>query len=129
MREGKMTDAKQAAQQMTENPMWMRPLLQGCLNQAPPAEMHKLAETAQKDLLPEQNSALKYYQGALLAACGQKEIAFAFLRAAVDAKYCAREALELDPLLAGVRGDPEFKGILQAATECEQSFRKAEGKK
>jgi hypothetical protein len=56
----------------------------------------------------------------VLAACGEKQIAFAFLRKAVDEKYCARQALQSDPLLAGVRGDAEFQQIEQAAAACQQ---------
>ncbi len=127
MREGKMTEAQQAAQQMTENSMWMRGLLQACLNQAPETEVHRLAELAQNELLPEQDSELKYYQGALLAACGEKQIAFAFLRKAVAENYCARPALQSDPLLSNVRGDAEFRQIVQAAAECQQKFTAAQG--
>src|ERR1019366_8040406 len=61
MREGKMTEARQAAQQMTENPMWLRGLLQACLNKAPATEVHRLAELAENELLPEQDAELKYY--------------------------------------------------------------------
>jgi len=127
MREDKMTDAQRAAQQMTDNPIWMRGFLLACLNKAPAAEIHRLAEQAQKDLLPEQDSELKYYQGALLAACGEKSAALSFLRKAVEEKYCAREALEADPLLAGLRGDAEFRGIVQEATDCQQKLNAAEG--
>jgi TolB-like protein/lipoprotein NlpI len=127
MREGKMTEAQQAAQQMTENSMWMRGLLQACLNKAPEAEIHRLAELAENELLPEQDSELKYYQGALLAACGEKQIAYAFLRKAVSENYCAHQALQSDPLLANVRGDAEFHQIVQAAAECQQKFAAAQG--
>jgi serine/threonine protein kinase/Tfp pilus assembly protein PilF len=119
MRAGKMAEARQAAQQMTENPMWMRPFLLACLDKAPANEEHRLAELAQNALLPEQNSALKYYEGALLAACGEKQVAFTFLRKAVAQNYCARQALQSDPLLASVREDREFAEILRAATECQ----------
>jgi serine/threonine protein kinase/lipoprotein NlpI len=127
MREGKTTEAQQAAQQMTENSMWLRGLLQACLNKAPATEVHRLAELAQNELLPEQDSELKYYQGAVLAACGEKQIAFAFLRKAVAENYCAHQALQSDPLLAGVRGDAEFQQIVQAAAECQQKFTAAQG--
>jgi serine/threonine protein kinase/Tfp pilus assembly protein PilF len=127
MREGKMTEARQAAQRMTENPMWMRTVILGCLDKAPATDEHRLAEAAENQLLQEQNSALKYYEGAVLAACGEKQIAYIFLRKAVDQKYCAHEALRDDPLLANVRGDSEFQGIVRASAECEQKFRAAEG--
>ncbi len=127
MREGKMTEARQTAQQMTDNSMWMRGLLLACLNKAPGNEVHRLADLAQNELLPEQDSELKYYQGAVLAACGEKQIAFTFLRKAVAENYCAQQALQSDPLLAGVRQDAEFRQIVQAAAECQQKFAVAQG--
>jgi TolB-like protein/lipoprotein NlpI len=130
MRQGKMTEARQAAQQMKEtkeNSPWLRGLLQACLNKAPETEVHRLAEMAQNELLSEQDSELKYYQGAVLAACGEKHIAYAFLRKAVAENYCAHQALQSDPLLARVRGDAEFHQIVQAAAECQQKFAAAQG--
>ena len=127
MRMGKMTEAKVAAQQMTENPMWMRAVLQPCLNKAPETEVHRAAQVAEKELLPQFNSALKYYEGAVLAACGEKQAAFDFLHKAVEDKYCAPEALRDDPLFASVREDAEFKEIERAAAECHQKFHLAEG--
>lgn len=127
MRQGKMPEARQAAQQMTENPMWLRGLLQACLDKAPATEIHRFAELAQNELLPEQDSELKYYQGTLLAACGEKQIAYTFLRKAVAENYCAHEALLSDPLLAGVREDAEFRQIVQAAADCQQKFAAAQG--
>ncbi len=127
MRQGKTTEAQQATQRMTEDSMWMRGLLQACLNKVPEAEVHRLAELVRNELLPEQDSELKYYQGAILAACGEKQIAFAFLRKAVAENYCAQQALQSDPLLASVRGDAEFRQIVQAARECQQKFEVAQG--
>jgi hypothetical protein len=77
--------------------------------------------------LPEQDPELKYSQGAVLAACGEKQIAYAFLRKAVSENYCAHQALQSDPLLAGVRGDAEFRQIVQAAAECQQKFARRRG--
>jgi len=105
----------------------MRPFLTACLNKAPAAQVHRLAEQAQTELLPEQDSELKYYQGALLAACGEKEISLAFLKKAVAEKYCSRDGLEADPLLATIRGEHAFSEILQSAAECQQKFLSAEG--
>ena len=122
MREGKMDEARSAAEKMTTNPTWMRELLLGCLTKAPTETVHKLAERAQDDLLWEQDSELKYYQGAVLARCGEKKIAYAFLRKAVEQKYCAAQALQSDPLLAGVQGDSDFREIVESAQECQKKF-------
>ncbi len=126
MRQGKMMEAQQAAPQMTENPMWMRGLVEACLAKAPATDIHRMAEQAENELLAKQNPEMKYHQGTLLAACGEKQIAFAFLRQAVAGNYCAYQALQSDPLLAGVRGDAEFHQIVQAAADCQKKFAAAQ---
>jgi adenylate cyclase len=127
MRQQKMAEARQAAQQMPKNSMWMQALIQPCLNKASATDLHRLAEAAETELLPEQDSELKYHQGAILAACGEKQVAFDFLRKAVAENYCAYQALQSDPLLSSVRGDSEFRQILQAADACQQKFKAAQG--
>ena len=122
MRQKKTVEAQQAAQRMTPSPMWMREVSEACLNQMPETEIHRLAVLAENRLLPEQDPELKYAQGTVLAACGEKEIAFTFLRRAVVENYCARQALLTDPLLASVREDAEFRQIVQRAAECQQKF-------
>jgi serine/threonine protein kinase len=122
MREGRMGEARRATLRMTANPTWMRDFLQVCLDKAPATEVHRRAELAQNELLPETDSELKYYQGTLLAACGEKGIAYKFLAKAVDEKYCAYQALQADPLLSGVQTDPEFRQILAAAEACQKKF-------
>ena len=127
MREGKMVEARQAVEQIPQNPMWMRGLLQACLTKAPATEIHRLAESSESELLPEQDSELKYYQGALLAACGEKQPALDFLRKAVSENYCADQALQSDPLWANLRSDAEFRQIVQLGAACQQKFKAAQG--
>jgi tetratricopeptide (TPR) repeat protein len=127
MRQGKTVEAQRAVEKMTDNGMWMRGLLQACLTQSRATEIHRLAQLSESELLPEQDSELKYYQGAVLAACGEKHAAFDFLRKAVSENYCARQALQSDPLLANVREDAEFRQIVQQATECQEKFAAAQG--
>ncbi len=121
-----MLEAQQAAPQISENPMWMRGLLQACLDKTPAVDIQRLAEQAENELLAKQNPEYKYHQGTLLAACGEKQIAFAFLRRAVAGNYCAHQALQSDPLLAGVRGEAEFHQIVQAAADCQKKFAAAQ---
>jgi hypothetical protein len=54
-------------------------LLQACLNKAPKTEIRRLAELAENQLLPKPDPEDKYYQGAILAACGEPQIAYVFL--------------------------------------------------
>jgi eukaryotic-like serine/threonine-protein kinase len=122
MREGRMQEARQAAEQMTANPMWMRDFVRACLNKASVADLHRLAQSAEEQLLPEQDSELKYYQGAVLTACKEREVGYRFLHKAVDEQYCAYEALRQDPLLSDVQGDDEFRKIVEAAGECQKKF-------
>ena len=122
-----MAEARQAAERMSTSPTWMRSFLQSCLNKAPADEIHRLAQRAQNELLPETDSELKYYQGAILAACGEKQIANAFLSKAVDQKYCAYQALREDPLLSDVQGDDKFLKIVDSSRECQQKFQSARG--
>ena len=126
MRQQKTVEAQHAVEKMTENTMWMRGFLQACLAKSPATEIHRLAQLSETELLPEQDSELKYYQGAVLAACGEKQVAYDFLRKAVSENYCATEALLSDPLLVRVREDAEFRQIVQKATECQQKLAAAQ---
>ena len=127
LREGRMGEARQAAQRMSASPIWLRNFLQACLNKDPATEVHRLAQLAEVELLTETDSELKYYQGSVLAACGEKEVAYKFLTKAVGEKYCAYQALQSDPLLVGVQMDPDFRKILQAAESCQKNFLAAGG--
>ena len=44
------------------------------------------------------------------------------IREAIHRNYCAYSALELDPLLASLRGSIEFQRLREAATKCQQEF-------
>jgi len=129
MREGRMKEARDAADKMTTNPTWMRDFLVACLNKQPKEALDLLSSQARDRLLPEQDSELKYYQGALLAQCGQKKVAYEFLRKSVDQNYCAYQALQADPLLSGVQGDSDFRDIVQSAGNCQQKFKASSGLK
>jgi hypothetical protein len=49
----------------------------------------------------------RYANGAMLACCGQKDVALRAIASAIDKGYCAYEGLQHDPLLANVRGSSE----------------------
>jgi serine/threonine-protein kinase len=122
LRAGRIEEARQALQQVTDNPVWMRNFQRACLSEAPAAETDRLAQEAVVQLLPERDSELKYFQGSLLAYCGKNDVALQFLTRAVSQNYCAYQALQADPLLARFRSTPGFPALLSAAKECQQKF-------
>ena len=61
---------------------------------------------------------LKYYQASVLAYCGQKELSLQLLQGAIAQNYCASEALEKDPMLEKIRGEPGFAELRASAKRC-----------
>jgi hypothetical protein len=57
-----------------------------------------------------------------MAFCGEKDKALRLLKSAIEGKYCAYTALQKDPLLAPLRGTPEFTQLLSAAKQCHADF-------
>jgi TolB-like protein len=121
LREGKVEEARQAVKTMTDNPTWMKPFLEACLNNQS-AEAHKQIAESQEKMLSEPDSELKYYQGALLAYCEEREAALKFLHRSIEQHYCSYIALQRDPLLDKLRGTPGFTAVLASAQQCQKDF-------
>ena len=58
----------------------------------------------------------------MAAYCGEKEVAFELLKTSIEGRYCAYQALEKDPLLAPLRGTPEYSQLLSAAKQGQDNF-------
>jgi hypothetical protein len=64
-----------------------------------------------------------YYFGAeMMAFCGWKDEAVRMLNASVRQNFCGFPAVDTDPLLASVRGTPEFTAYHKAAEACRARF-------
>lgn len=122
LRAGKVAEAKQAVEKMTGNPTWFRGLLQSCLQVPGARSMDEVTKAAEPELMALRDPELKYYHGAILAYCGETQVAFNLLNAAVAQKYCAYEALDEDPLLAKIRSAPEFSKLRDEAHQCQKEF-------
>ena len=44
------------------------------------------------------------------------------LKSAIDGRYCSYQGLQKDPLLASLRGTPEYAQLLEAAKKCQDDF-------
>ena len=120
LREGRLADARSAAQHMSKDAPWYGGLLQTCLNQN--AEISRAVQDAKAGLMAERDPEMKYFQASLLAYCAQKAMATTLLRSAIEHNYCASSALQADPLLAKVRDSLEFEELPSLASQCQARF-------
>ncbi len=125
LREGKITEAREAVKHMPAAPRYHRDLLEACLQLRPAADLDRMAQEAETSLPSEPDAETWYYQGALFAYCGKKQAALHLLQSAVEQNYCAHENLLYDPLLARLRTDTAFDKVLTAAGSCQEAVRAA----
>ncbi len=122
IRQGKVEDARAAAAKISSSPAWFAPLLQACLKPVSQAQMHRLTQSYELPLLAQRDPEFRYYQGALLAWCGEQDMAMRLLRSAIEQNYCSYTALYSDPALAKLRNAPEFPGLVTQAKQCQDRF-------
>lgn len=120
--QGNSAETRESVNRMPTSAMAGRDFLQACLNpgQGPPFDA--VAQKLEAASLAASDPERRFSNGTLLAYCGQKDAAFRLMTGAVQQNYCAYTALQTDPLLAKVRGSPEFAQLLSAAKECESGF-------
>ena len=127
LREGKVAEAREAANHMPTNPRYHRDLMQACLDPSKSAELEKIAQNMAANYSSETDPEPWYTQGTILAYCGKKDAAFHLLKAAVAQNYCAYSALLSDPLLSKLRSSAQFDEVLTAAHECQDAVRNPQG--
>jgi tetratricopeptide (TPR) repeat protein len=127
IREGKMSEAKQAVPKVLPTPRYHRDLLEAVVGLRPPSELDRMAHEASTLVSAGEDPETSYQQGAELAIVGKKDAALHLLRMAIEQNYCAYSALENDPALDKIRSTPEFAELLKAARFCQEPLL-AEGK-
>ena len=120
LREGRVAEAKAAAQHMSKEAPWYGGLFQTCLNHE--GDMARAVDEKKAALMSEHDPEFKYFQASLLAYCGQKSMAATLLRSAIEHNYCASSALQADPLWAKVRESLEFEELPALANQCQSRF-------
>jgi hypothetical protein len=120
--QGELEEARGTAKKMAVEVFNRRELIEACLQPRPPAELDTIVQKAASAALAETDSEPRYYVATIMAFCGKREPAVRLLRSAIQQNYCAYSALQSDPLLAKLRGTPEFGPLLSEAKECQKKF-------
>jgi len=120
--QGRLPEARDDVGKMSPNPIYGRDLLQACLDPERRTALPAIAHNFEATVNTERDPELRYYTGAVLAYCGEKESALRVLKSAVEQNFCAYSALQSSPMLAKLRGTPEFNALLSAAKDCQQNF-------
>jgi serine/threonine protein kinase len=120
IRTGNLAQARELSEQLGDAPR--NRLTKAYLNHAPASEVESIAKQQAPGILANPDSENRFTAGAVFAFCGQKDIALQLLKSGVEGKYCAYTEMQNDPMLASLRGTPEFAEILSAAKKCQADF-------
>ncbi len=114
--------ALQVVRQAADEPIrrLMQPCLEGVQGAALDAPVAEFVQHWQRSEDPE----TAYAIAPVLVFCGRPQEALRFVERGVDGNYCSYPALDLDPIWAGLRGDPEFQRIRTKAMACHEKFRR-----
>ena len=117
LREGKVTEAREAVKQMPTQSRYHKDLMEACLGLRP--GLDQIAQQAETGLPVEPDPENSYYQGSIYAYCGKNAAALHMFTLAIELNYCAYSNLLSDPLLSKIRSDPAFNQVLTAAHDCQ----------
>jgi TolB-like protein len=120
LREGKMSEARDAVTKVLPTPRYHRDLLEAVVGIRPSSELDRMARESTTLVAAGEDSETSYQQGSELAIAGKKDAALHLLRMAIEQNYCSYSALENDPALDKVRASPEFAELLKAARFCQE---------
>jgi TolB-like protein len=105
-----------------------RAVLQSCMSGRPISSPEALARMVDS-VLAARDSEPKYFDAGTFADCGHTEESLRLLRRAVEDNYLAYPAMDRDPLLAKVRGTPEFAAIRAEAIRRQKALVEERGKR
>jgi hypothetical protein len=120
LREGKVDDARKAVAKIASSTYYHRDLLEACLQIRPNGDLDAIVQKTEATLEAASDPAPRYEQASILAYCGKSDAAVRLLKSAIEGNYCSTAGLRLDPLLAKLRGTPQFGQLLIAAADCQE---------
>ena len=122
LREGKDEEALKNLKSLPRTDDYSWQLLEPCLQHQTPLNGGAGAQKLRSIVMAEHDPGIKYGLATADSFCGHPEFAFRELRRAIEQDYCAYPQMETDPLLAKVRGMPEFAEIRSLGIACQQHF-------
>src|SRR5579863_5178788 len=130
MSEDNLPEARAAAQKIPLDTVNSRikvmTFIRACLArptmQTPSAELDAAIKDVETATLTNPDPENRFIFAADMAYCGNKDLALRLLKTVVESPYCAYTALQKDPLLASLRGTPEFEQLLAPAKQCSDNF-------
>ncbi len=125
LREGKISEAREAVKKMPTAPRYHRDLLEASLGLRPAAELDRMAKEAETSQPSEPDPENAYYQGSILAFDCKNVAALHMFTMAIEENYCSYSNLLSDPLLTKLRSDPDFNKVLTAASQCQAAVKPA----
>jgi len=120
LRTGDVAQAREISNKLGDIPH--NTLVRACLNHAPSSEIDSMARKLEPEYLANPDAENRYTIAPVFAFCGENDIALRLLKSGVEGHYCAYIFLQNDPLLAKLRGTPEFSEILAEAKKCQDDF-------
>jgi len=120
-RVGKTGEARESAEKVSgKDPS--SGVMVACFGKSSAADLDQQVRVVTPGYLADPDPENRYWDATLMAACGKQDLAVRLLKSAIAGRYCAYNALQTDPLLASLRGTPDFAPLLSAAKECQDQF-------
>jgi hypothetical protein len=124
--EGKLADAMEALQKVPPdraiNEFWTACLNRQSSAQSSHAQPQLVSSEAVAAMEGNPDPENRYLFASDMAFCGEKAAALRLLKTAIDARYCAYQAIQKNPMFASLRGTPEFTQLLSSAKQCQDTF-------
>jgi TolB-like protein len=117
---GDLAKAREQSEKLNDQPR--NKMIRVCLAHAPSADVDKIAREFAPEAFANPDAENRFWIANEFAFCGQKDIALRLLKGSVAGHYCAYTGLQNDPMLANLRGTPEFGELLSAAKLCRDDF-------
>ena len=123
LREGKQDEALQSLTSLPTAGFFGRQVMEPCLRHRLPSKGDvAAAQKLRSELMENDDPFPKYLLGAWDSFCDQPDHAYRELRRAIEQNYCAYPQMESDPLLARMRGTPEYSQIRSLGLACQRQF-------